>query len=419
VKRKDIELMAPAGSYESLMAAIQGGADSVYFGVEKLNMRSRSSYNFTVNDFPKIVSIARKHNIKTYLAANTIIYDDELNDINEIMIKAKQAGINAVIASDQSTIQLAKEAGIEIHLSTQLNISNIQSLKFYANYADVVVLARELTLEKIERIVKSIKDQNIIGPSGERVRIELFIHGAFCMAISGICYLSLHQYNYSANRGECLQACRRAYIVSDKETGQELEIDHEYILSPKDLCTISFIDKIIDAGVAIFKIEGRARSPEYVKTATSCYAEAIEACLAKTYARSKVKEWETRLAEVFNRGFWDGYYLGRKTGEWSKRYGSAATKRKKYIAKGVNYYSRIKVGEFILENDGLRVGDEIMIIGPTTGVIQTVVKEIHGDRGPVEKVYKGEHFSIPLNQTIRPSDKLYKIVGMNESKKKN
>jgi len=313
------------------MAAIQGGADSVYFGVEKLNMRSRSSYNFNVDDFPEIVSIARKHNIKTYLAANTIIYDDELDYINEIIIRAKQAGINAVIASDQSTILLAKEAGIETHLSTQLNISNIQSLKFYANYADVVVLARELSLEKIERIVKSIKDQDIKGPSGERVRIELFIHGAFCMAISGICYLSLHQYNHSANRGACLQACRRAYIVSDKETGQELEIDNEYIMSPKDLCTISFIDKILAAGIAILKIEGRARSPEYVKTVTSCYAEAIEACLSKTYTRSRVKEWETRLAEVFNRGFWNGYYLGRKTGEWSKRYGSVATKRYKLL----------------------------------------------------------------------------------------
>jgi len=401
------------------MAAIQGGADSVYFGVEKLNMRSRSSYNFTVDDFPEIVSVAQKHNVKTYLAANTIIYDDELDEINGIMIKAKQAGIDAVIASDQSTIQLAKEAGMEVHISTQMNISNIQSLKFYANYADVVVLARELSLEKIKKIVESIKDQNIRGPSGELVRIELFIHGAFCMAISGICYLSLHQYNHSANRGECLQACRRAYILSDKETGQELEIDHEYIMSPKDLCTISFIDKILSAGVAILKIEGRARSPEYVKTVTSCYAEAIEACLSKTYTSLKVKEWETRLAEVFNRGFWDGYYLGRKTGEWSKRYGSIATKRKKYIAKGVNYYSRIKVGEFILENDGLRVGDEIMIIGPTTGVIQTVIKEIHGDHGPVKEVFKGEHFSIPLNQTIRPSDKLYKIVGVNESIKKN
>ena len=414
MERKNIELMAPAGSYESLMAAIQGGADSVYFGIEKLNMRSHSSYNFTIEDLPKIVSVTQKHNIKTYLAVNTVIYDEELELIGEIISGVKQAGVNAVIASDQSAIMAAREAGIEIHLSTQLNISNIQSLKFYANYADVVVLARELTLEQIGKIARSVKYQDIKGPSGKRIRIELFIHGAFCMAISGICYISLHQYNYPANRGECLQACRRAYIVSDKETGQELEIDREYIMSPKDLCTISFIDKILDAGVEVLKIEGRARSPEYVKTVTACYAEAIEACLSKTYTKSKIKEWETRLAEVFNRGFWDGYYLGRKVGEWSRSYGSAATKRKKYIAKGINYYSRIRVGEFLMENEGLKVGDEIIITGPTTGVIQTIIEEIHVDRGPVKEAFKGEYFSIPLDQPIRPSDKLYKIVGNNE-----
>lgn len=412
--RKDIELMAPAGSYESLKAAIQGGADSVYFGVENLNMRSRSSNNFTLEDLPEIVSVARKHHIKAYLALNTIIYDNEIDRIREIILKAKQAGINAIIASDQSAIFSANEAGIEIHLSTQLNISNIQSLRFYAKYADVVVLARELSLEQVGQITRTIKDQKITGPSGELIKIELFIHGALCMAISGICYISLHQYQHSANRGECLQACRRAYIISDKETGQELEIDPEFIMSPKDLCTISFMDKVLAAGVTILKIEGRARSPEYVKIVTSCYAEAIEAYRTGTYSREKIKNWETRLAEVFNRGFWDGYYLGRKTGEFSQTYGSAATKRKKYIARGINYYSRIKVAEFLLENDELKVGDEVFIIGPTTGVIQTVIKEIHTDRGPVEKAVKGEHFSIPVDQPIRTSDKLYKIIEANE-----
>jgi len=414
---KDIELMAPAGSYESLQAAIQGGADSVYFGVENLNMRSRSSNNFTLEDLPEIVSIACKHNIKAYLALNTVIYDNEIDRIREIILKAKQAGINAIIASDQSAILSANEAGIEIHLSTQLNISNIQSLRFYAKYADVVVLARELSLEQVGQITRTIKDQKITGPSGELIRIELFIHGALCMAISGICYISLHQYQHSANRGECLQACRRAYIISDKETGQELEIDPEFIMSPKDLCTISFMDKILAAGVTILKIEGRARSPEYVQIVTSCYAEAIKAYMTGTYTRSKIKNWETRLAEVFNRGFWDGYYLGRKTGEFSQTYGSAATKRKKYIARGINYYSHIKVAEFLLENDELEVGDEAFIIGPTTGVIQTVIKEIHTDRGPVEKAVKGEHFSIPVDQPVRTSDKLYKIIAANKLKR--
>ncbi|KPK85839.1 MAG: collagenase [Bacteroides sp. SM23_62_1] len=408
--RRNIELTAPAGSYESLMAAIQGGADSVYFGVEKLNMRSRSSYNFTMDDLQEIVSIAKKHKIKTYLAVNTIIYDSEIDHVRHIISKAKQAGIDAVIVSDQSAILAARDAGMAIHLSTQLNISNISSLKFYANYADVIVLARELTLEQVRHITSSVKEQKITGPSGELVRIELFVHGALCMARSGICYLSLHQYHYSANRGECLQACRRAYIVSDKETGHELEIDSDFIMSPKDLCTIAFIDKILNAGVTVLKIEGRARSPEYVRVVASCYAEAVEAYLTGTYNSEKIRSWETRLAEVFNRGFWDGYYLGHKTGEWSRIYGSSATKRKKYIARGVKYYSRIKVGEFLLENDQLSVGDEILIIGPTTGVIQMVVKEIHTDNGPVEKAVKGENFSIPVDKTVRSSDKLYKLV---------
>jgi U32 family peptidase len=410
ISRKDIELMAPAGSFESLMAAIQGGADSVYFGLEKLNMRARSSFSFTEKDLPDIVSVSRQHGIKTYLALNTIVYDDELQLLGKIIKLAKKAKIDAVIAADQSVIMLARKENIETHLSTQLNIGNFESLKFYRNFADVVVLARELSLEQVKSIIHSIRKYNLTGPSGKLIKIELFIHGALCMAISGKCYISLHQYGYSANRGECFQACRRTYLLTDKETGQELEVDNEFILSPKDLCTISFVDKIIESGVSILKIEGRARSPEYVKTVTSCYAEAINAYLNGKFNTEEIKKWETRLMTVFNKGFWEGYYLGRKTGEWSKVYGSAATKRKIYIGKGVNYYTRIKVAEFILENGSLNTGDEILITGPTTGVIQTIIKEIHTDSGSVAQVIKGESFSIPVEQIVRPSDKLYKII---------
>jgi putative protease len=414
ISRKDIELMAPAGSFESLMAAIQGGADSVYFGLEKLNMRARSAFKFTEKDLPEIVSVSRQHGIKTYLALNTIVYDDELQLLGKIIKQAKKAKIDAVIAADQSVIMLAREANIETHLSTQLNISNFESLKFYNNFADVVVLARELSLEQIKSIVNSIRKYNLTGPSGKLIKIELFIHGALCMSISGKCYISLHQYGYSANRGECFQACRRTYLLTDKETGQELEVDNEFILSPKDLCTISFIDKIIESGVSIMKIEGRARSPEYVKTVTSCYAEAIDAYLNGKFNTEEIKKWETRLLTVYNKGLWEGYYLGRKTKEWSTVYGSAATKRKIYIGKGLNYYTRIKVAEFILENGSLNTGDEILITGPTTGVIQTFIKEIRTDNGPVTKVIKGESFSIPLELVIRPSDKLYKVVDSNK-----
>lgn len=410
ISRKDIELMAPAGSFESLVAAIQGGADSVYFGLEKLNMRARSSFNFTINDIPGIVSICKRHGTKTYLALNTVVYDNELPEIKKIIKQAKKAMIDGIIISDQSAIMLAREENIEIHLSTQLNISNFESLKFYRNYADVVVLARELSLDQIKEIIKSIRKNKITGPSGKLIKVELFIHGALCMAISGKCYLSLHQYGHSANRGECFQACRRAYILSDKETGQEIEIDNEFILSPKDLCTISFLDKIIESGASVLKIEGRARSPEYVKTVTSCYAEAIQAYLNGSFNEENIKKWETRLLTVYNKGFWEGYYLGRKTGEWSTIYGSAATRKKIYVGKGINYYNRIKVAEFILENDGIRIGDEILITGPTTGVIEAVITEIHTDNGTVTEVNKGESFSFPLSHKIRPSDKLYKLV---------
>jgi putative protease len=402
--------MAPAGSFESLMAAIQGGADSVYFGLEKLNMRARSSFNFMAKDMQGIVSVCKKHNVKTYLALNTVVYDNEIQSVKNIIKKARKAMINGIIASDQSVIMLAKEENIETHLSTQLNISNFESLKFYRNFADVVVLARELTLDQIKEIVQSVQNNKITGPSGKLIKIELFVHGALCMAISGKCYISMHQYGNSANRGECFQACRRAYVVRDKETGQELEIDNDFILSPKDLCTISFIDKIIESGVSVLKIEGRARSPEYVKTVTSCYNEAIKAYLNGNFNSERVKRWERKLLTVYNKGFWEGYYLGKKTTELSTEYGSAATKRKIYIGKGINYYKRIKVAEFLLENATVKIGDEILITGPTTGVIEATITEMHTDDGIVKKVKKGDSVSFPLTHQIRPSDKLYKVI---------
>jgi putative protease len=414
LSRKEIELMAPAGSYESLLAAIQGGADAVYFGVEKLNMRSRSSFNFTLDDLDKVIGIACEHQLKTYLTLNSVVYNYELEQIKEIIDRAGEAGITAIIASDPSVISTAREAGVEVHLSTQLNISNIESLKFYAAFADVAVLARELNLDQISAISKAIKEQDIAGPSGQTIRIELFIHGALCMAISGKCYLSLHQYGYSANRGACLQACRRSYIVIEKETGKELEIDQEYIMSPKDLCTISFLDQILEAGVRVLKIEGRARSPEYVKTVTECYNEAITSCIDGTFSPAKSKAWEKRLSQVFNRGFWDGYYLGQELGEWSKGYGSDASKRKIYIGRGMNYFSKLGVAEFLVESNEISVGDEILVTGPTTGVMELTVSELQVERKRVETAEKGEHFSIPVPGIIRRSDKLYKLVDAGE-----
>ena len=415
LSRKEIELMAPAGSYESLQAAIQGGADAVYFGVEKLNMRSRSSFNFTLDDLDRVIAIAGEHQMHTYLTLNSVIYNNELEQVKEITGRAGEAGITAIIASDPSVISTAHEAGIEVHISTQLNISNIESLKFYAAWADVVVLARELNLDQVKAISYAIQEQDIIGPSGKLIRLELFIHGALCMAISGKCYLSLHQYGYSANRGACLQACRRSYIVSEKETGKELEIDNEYIMSPKDLCTISFLDRILDAGVSVLKIEGRARSPEYVKTVTECYNEAIASCIDGTFTRTRTQDWEQRLSKVFNRGFWDGYYLGQELGEWSKGYGSNAAKRKIYIGKGMNYFSKLGVAEFLAESNEINVGDEILVTGPTTGVMELIVSELQVERKKVETAEKGEHFSIPVPGIIRRSDKLYKLVNTRES----
>jgi len=410
-------LLAPAGSYESLMAAIQGGADAVYFGVEKLNMRARSSFNFTIEDLDRIVTIAKDNGIKTYLTLNTIIYGNELDQVKEIILQAAKAGISAIIASDQSVISTARENNLEVHLSTQLNISNIEALKFYSPIADVAVLARELSLSQISEIATQIREQSITGPSGELIRIELFIHGALCMAISGKCYMSLHQYNKAANRGECLQACRRSYIVTERETNKELEIENEYIMSPKDLCTISFLDQILDAGVRILKIEGRARSPEYVKTVTSCYSEAIDAYLDSGFDKSKIDSWTKRLSSVFNRGFWDGYYLGQTMGEWSRVYGSAATKRKIYLAKGMNYFDRIQVAEFLMETGSLNAGDEILITGPTTGVIQMPVMEIRVNDKKVKQTRKGEYFSFRVDQVIRRSDRLYKLVDSDQVKK--
>ncbi len=413
LQRKEIELLAPAGSYESLMAAIQGGADAVYFGIGQLNMRSRSSANFTGRDIPRIVDIAREHGVKTYLTVNTVIYNHELGHMRDIVDLAKEHGVTAIIASDQAVIDYARKTGVEVHLSTQLNISNIESLKFYATWADVVVLARELDLEQVQDIAKGVELEDVRGPSGERVRIEMFVHGALCMAISGKCYLSLHEHNHSANRGDCFQVCRRSYIVTDKERGNELEIDNEHIMSPKDLSTIHFLNKILDAGARVLKIEGRARSPEYVKTVTSCYNEAIAAWLDGEYTRDKIGGWSERLASVFNRGFWEGYYLGQRLGEWSEVYGSAATRRKQYIGKGTNYFDRIGVAEFLVETGELSVGDEILIIGPTTGVIETRVHELRVDEGPVDKALKGEKCSLPVEQVVRRSDKLYRWIPVN------
>ncbi len=416
MERKDFEIMAPVGSYESLMAAIQGGADAVYFGIEKMNMRAHSSNNFSFSDLEKIVKICDENGLKSYLTVNTVIYNDEISLMQEIVDAAKASHITAIIASDMAVIDYARKKNVEVHISTQLNISNIESLRFYAQFADVVVLARELNLAQVSEISQLIEEENITGPSGKLVKIELFIHGALCMAVSGKCYLSLHEKNYSANRGACLQTCRKAYIVKEKESGNELEIDNEYIMSPKDLSTIKFLNKVIDAGVKVLKIEGRARPPEYVKTVSECYNEAIHAYLDKTYNEEKIKNWEERLSTVFNRGFWDGYYLGQKLGEWSHKYGSRATKRKIYIGKGTNYFTKIKVAEFLIETNELSVGDEILITGPTTGVLQTTVQEIRVDHKNRDQAKKGERCSIPLDQLIRRSDKLYKIVDASEVK---
>jgi putative protease len=407
---RDIEIMSPAGSYESLMAAIQGGADSVYFGIEGLNMRARSANNFTTDDLHRIASVCHQQGIKSYLTVNTVIYNEDLPLMHKIIDAAKAAGISAIIASDVAAMIYAKHIGVEVHLSTQLNISNIEALQFYAQYADVAVLARELNLEQVRTIHQTIRERPIKGPNGKQIRIEMFCHGALCMAISGKCYLSLHEMNSSANRGACNQICRRSYTVKDKETDLELEIDNPYIMSPKDLKTIHFINKMIDSGVRIFKIEGRARGPEYVRIVTECYKQAAKACCDATFSEEKVAAWDKQLQSVFNRGFWNGYYLGQRLGEWSNRYGSGATQRKEYLAKGIKYFSDLQVAEFEMESGTLKVGDKILITGPTTGALFRTITEIYVARQPVRETIKGESFSIQTNEKIRPSDRLYKLV---------
>ncbi len=418
MKRRDIEIMAPVGSYESLMAAIQGGAGSVYFGVEHLNMRSRSSHNFTIEDLKKITEIARSHGVKTYLTMNVEIFDTDAEQMNTILDAAKEAGVSAVIAADISVIVYARSIGLEVHISTQVNITNIEAVKFYSQFAEVVVLAREMNLERVREISRQIDEQQIKAPSGNPVQLEMFVHGALCMAVSGKCYLSLHEMNSSANRGACLQICRRAYIVTDKETGEELEIDNEFIMSPKDLNTIHFLNKILDSGVSVLKIEGRARSPEYVKTTVECYREAVDACFDDTFTEEKIQNWNERLATVFNRGFWDGYYLGQRLGEWSTSYGSQATKRKIYVGKCTNFFTNIQVAEFKLETKNLKTGDEIIVTGPTTGVIQTTVEEIRVDLKPVAQALKGEVISVPFDVKLRRNDKLYKLVEAKQLKER-
>jgi putative protease len=415
-KSHDIELLAPAGNFESLMAAIQGGADAVYFGVGKLNMRAGSSKNFSVSDLEEIRRISNKHGVKVYVTLNTVMYNEDLDYAREIIDAVLKHRIDAIVASDFSIINYARSVGIKVHISTQANVSNIESLKFFAGFADVIVLARELSLDQVKDLCEQVDEQNITGPGGGRIRIEAFAHGALCMAISGKCYLSLHEKNKSANRGECNQLCRRGYTVTEKEEGYQLDIDNEYIMSPKDLSTISFLDKLLDAGVKVFKIEGRGRPAEYVKTTTACYREAIDSWKEGKFSDQDVEKWEERLKSVFNRGFWEGYYMGRETGEWSRKYGSSATRRKVYIGKGMNYFSKIGVAEFLMETKDLKVGDEILITGPTTGVIETTVKEIRVDLKPVSQTVKGDRFSIPVDNVIRRSDKLFKIVPIDHPK---
>ena len=410
----DFEIMAPVGSRESLDAAIQAGADSIYFGIEKLNMRAHSASTFTIDDLREIAATCNEHGIKTYLTVNTIIYNEDIPLMHEIVDAAKEAGISAVIASDVAVMTYCNKVGQEVHLSTQLNISNVEALKFYAQFADVVVLARELNMSQVAEVHRLAEEQNICGPSGQPVRIEMFCHGALCMAISGKCYLSLDNANRSANRGECIQLCRRSYTVTDNETGTQLEIDNKYVMSPKDLKTVRFIDKMMKSGVRVFKIEGRARGPEYVYTVVKCYKEAIQSVIDGTFTEEKKDQWDERLATVFNRGFWDGYYLGQKLGEWNKNYGSCATEKKVYVGKGVKYFSKLGVAEFAIEAADFKKGDKLLITGPTTGVIYMNADEIRYDLEPVEEARKGQRVSMPVPAKVRPSDKLFKLERVEE-----
>jgi len=416
MNRDEIEIMAPVGSYEALMAAIHAGAGSVYFGVEHLNMRARSANNFTLEDLKEIARRCRITGVKTYLTVNVEVFDEEFSTLHSVLTAARDAGISAVIAADMSVIQQCRELGLEVHISTQLNITNYESVKFYAQFADVMVLAREMNLGRVQNIQQKIMENQLMGPSGNLVRLEMFVHGALCMATSGKCYLSLHETHSSANRGSCMQACRRAYIVTDKETGRDLEINNEYIMSPKDLKTIHFLNKILDSGVTVLKIEGRARSPEYVKTVVECYHEAVDAWFEGTFTDEKVSGWDERLGTVFNRGFWDGYYLGQKLGEWSSNYGSLATKRKIYTGKVTNYFSNLGVAEIKLETCGLKIGDEIIVNGPSTGVIEARIDEIRVGLLAVDEANKGDLCSIFIGTKLRRSDKIYKLVDASQVK---
>ncbi|MCM1035075.1 MAG: U32 family peptidase [Paludibacter sp.] len=408
--KKRYEIMAPAGSWESLAAAIEAGADSVYFGIEHLNMRARSSANFTTDDLHTIAEKCKKAGVRTYLTLNTVMYPEDLPLMHEIVDHAKAADIDAIIASDISVMQYANQQGVEVHLSTQLNIANTEALRFYAQFADVVVLARELNMDQVAKIHKDIESQDIRGRHGEPVKIEMFCHGALCMAVSGKCYLSLHQMNASANRGACMQVCRRGYTVKDKESDIELDIDNQYIMSPKDLKSIHFINKMLDAGVSVFKIEGRARGPEYVKTVVECYKEAIESYFAGTYTAEKIAVWDERLARVFNRGFWNGYYMGQRLGEWTKDYGSLSTRKKVYAGKCTNYFKNIGVAEFLVEASAIHQGDELLVTGETTGAYETTAHEIRVDLKPADIAEKGVYFSLKTDQILRRGDKLYRMI---------
>jgi putative protease len=405
-----MELMAPAGSYEALAAAVKAGANSVYFGVEQLNMRTKSTHNFTMEDLPEIARVCKENGLKSYLTLNTIVYDHDVNLMKRILDESKASGITAVIASDHAVMNYAKKIGVTVHISTQANITNIDTVEFYSAYADVMVMARELSLLQVEAINKEIARRDVTGPSGKLVRTEVFGHGALCMAVSGKCYLSLHSHFSSANRGACVQNCRKPYVVMDKDEGTQFEIDNEYIMSAADLCTIDFLDKVIAAGVSVLKIEGRGRSADYVYTTTQCYREAIDAYYEGTFSAEKVADWKERLSTVFNRGFWDGYYLGRKMGEWSDEPGSKATKRKVYIGKGMKYYEGPGIGEFLIEAQNVKVGDELIITGPTTGVIELQLESLRIDDEPAEMAKRGATITFPVNEKVRPSDKLYKLV---------
>ena len=407
-----IEIMAPVGSYESLSAAIQAGADAIYFGVGQLNMRSRSAANFDLEDLSKICRICREHAIRTYLTVNTIIYNDEIEQMHALVQAAKEAGVSAIIASDMAVITYANSIGVEVHISTQCNISNVEAVRFFAQFADVVVTARELPLSQVAEITQFIRDNDIRGPKGKLVQVEVFAHGALCMSVSGKCYLSLDEYNYSANRGACLQLCRRKYLVKDVESDTELIVDGKYIMSPKDLCTIGFLDKVVKAGVRVLKIEGRGRSADYVKVVVECYREALDAIADGTYTPERISQWTERLATVFNRGFWDGYYLGRRMGEWSERYGSQATENKVFLGKVTNYYNRPQVAEMKIETaEHLRVGEDLMVIGQTTGVYRATVEELRlGDTAqPVPEVGQGDVFSVKTTEMLHRGDKLYRV----------